>query len=239
MRFLVSWCRRRRSLWSDFFRYHFLRYMHTHTLTHSPPPHTHTHYRKVSLTSYVLRCLGLWRAYHVSQETQWRRGPTLSHWKPWRCRTLSLHPWLERYVDRSFGCLHIPQTICHDDSTHVYTHAHTHEHELSDEQCHKQSCHVLNTHMYVKKHHKYWELLVAIMQFIHNAYWKWDPTTFKGACYEDMRQVCIYYTHTELRVPPPSPPTQVKEVYVKENDSIGEDEVILEFYPEQDWPHPL
>ena len=33
---------------------------------------------------------------------------------------------------------------------------------------------------------------------------------------------------------------QVKEVYVKENDSIGEDEVILEFYPEeQDCPHPL
>ena len=29
-------------------------------------------------------------------------------------------------------------------------------------------------------------------------------------------------------------------MYVKENDSIGEDEVILEFYPEeQDWPHPL
>ena len=26
---------------------------------------------------------------------------------------------------------------------------------------------------------------------------------------------------------------QVKEVYVKENDSIGEDEVILEFYPEE------
>ena len=28
-------------------------------------------------------------------------------------------------------------------------------------------------------------------------------------------------------------PPQVKEVYVKENDSIGEDEVILEFYQEE------
>ena len=34
------------------------------------------------------------------------------------------------------------------------------------------------------------------------------------------------YTHTLTT-------HQVKEVYVKENDSIGEDEVILEFYPEE------
>ena len=33
------------------------------------------------------------------------------------------------------------------------------------------------------------------------------------------------HTHTHTH--------QVKEVYVKENDSIGEDEVILEFYPEE------
>ena len=58
MRFLVSWCCMRRSLWSDFFRYHILRCIHTHThsLTHPPPPPTH--YRKVSLTSYVHQCLG-------------------------------------------------------------------------------------------------------------------------------------------------------------------------------------
>ena len=30
---------------------------------------------------------------------------------------------------------------------------------------------------------------------------------------------------------------QVKEEYVKENDSIGEDEVILEFYPEEQTDH--
>ena len=41
------------------------------------------------------------------------------------------------------------------------------------------------------------------------------------------------HTHTHTHT------YQVKEVYVKKNDSIGEDEVILEFYPEQDWPHPL
>ena len=33
------------------------------------------------------------------------------------------------------------------------------------------------------------------------------------------------HTHTHTH--------QVKEVYVKKNDSIGEDEVILEFYPEE------
>ena len=60
------------------------------------------------------------------------------------------------------------------------------------------------------------------MQFIMHIMNR-DRTMFKCACYKDMRQVCIYYTHTH----------QVKEVYVKENDSIGEDEVILEFYPEE------
>ena len=34
---------------------------------------------------------------------------------------------------------------------------------------------------------------------------------------------CIWIVHAH----------QVKEVSVKENDSIGEDEVILEFYPEE------
>ena len=52
------------------------------------------------------------------------------------------------------------------------------------------------------------------------------------------------HTHTHIYPSPPLPihththththTHQIKEVYVKENDSIGEDEVILEFYPEQD-----
>ena len=39
----------------------------------------------------------------------------------------------------------------------------------------------------------------------------------------------VYHTHTHTH----THTHQVKEVYVKENDSIGEDEVILEFYPEE------
>ena len=65
----------------------------------------HAHHSKVSPTFYVHQCPGWWRVYHVSRETQWRRGPTLSHWRPWRCRTLSLHPWLARSVDRPLSII--------------------------------------------------------------------------------------------------------------------------------------
>jgi len=46
----------------------------------------------------------------------------------------------------------------------------------------------------------------------------WDLGTRLCTCTQ-----CTRRTHT----------CQVKEVYVKENDSIGEDEVILEFYLDQ------
>ena len=89
--------------------------VHTHTHTH-----THTLYRKVSPTFCVHQCLGWWRVYHVSRETQWRRGPTLSHWRPWRCRTLSLHPWLARSVDRALTVQF--KVHLHDNSVHVDLH---------------------------------------------------------------------------------------------------------------------
>ena len=41
-----------------------------------------------------------------------------------------------------------------------------------------------------------------------------------------MHAIMHTYTHTHTH--------QVKAVYVKKNDSIRENEVILEFYPEQD-----
>ena len=47
----------------------------------------------------------------------------------------------------------------------------------------------------------------------------------------------LVHMHTPTPTSTPTPTHthtyQVKEVYVKENDSIGEDEVILEFYPEE------
>ena len=46
--------------------------------------------------------------------------------------------------------------------------------------------------------------------------------------------VCSFIHSVSVHIHTHLPHThQVKEVYVKENDSIGEDEVILEFYPEE------
>ena len=41
------------------------------------------------------------------------------------------------------------------------------------------------------------------------------------------------HTHAHTHARTHTHTHQVKEVYVRENDSIGEDEVILEFYPEE------